>query len=357
MSRWCAARCFQRTKGPAARRNFRLRRGCDPPHTGAFGAGEPPQEWRAWALRIHAGGMRAMWSGALAFGLVNVPVKMYTATEDHAVRFHQVHLEDGGRIKMKRVCSECGQEVAYADVAKGYEDPSGQRLIIRPGDLDDLPAGPAKEIEVLQFVPSEQVDPILFDKSYYLEPDTRARKPYVLLREALQQTERIAIVRVAIRQRTQLAALRVRDDVLLLQTMLWPDEVRQPDFAFRSEETDIRPQELQMAQSLIENLSADFDPEQYTDSYREAILALIERKLSGGEGLPAASAEPGADAGAVVDLMTALQASVERTTKPGPTTGAAKRKTASRGPSQKQSAPGSAKAAKPAKPAKRSKSA
>jgi DNA end-binding protein Ku len=262
--------------------------------------------------------MRAMWSGALAFGLVNVPVKMYAATEDHAVRFHQVHLKDGGRIKMQRVCSECGEQVAYADIGKGYEDPSGQRVILRPGDLDDLPAGPAKEIEVLQFVPTEQVDPILFDKSYYLEPDARAAKPYVLLREALQTTERTAIVRVAIRQRTQLAALRVRDDVLLLQTMLWPDEVREPDFAFRTQEIQIRPQELQMAQSLIGNLSADFDPTEYSDSYREAILALIEAKLSGGEGVPVSpEGDITGGPGAVVDLMTALQASVERTARSG----------------------------------------
>jgi DNA end-binding protein Ku len=298
--------------------------------------------------------MRAMWTGSLAFGLVNVPVKMYTATEDHTVRFHQVHLADGGRIRMKRICTACGEEVAYRDIGKGYEDPFGQRIVVRPDELEDMPAGPIKEIEVLEFVPRQQVDPILFDKSYYLEPDGRASKPYVLLREALQTTDRTAVVRVAIRQRTQLAALRVRDDVLLLQTMLWPDEIREPDFAFRTEETDIRPQELQMAQSLIENLSADFEPEQYTDSYREAILALIDAKLTGGEGVAAANADDGADAGAVVDLMTALQASVERTTKPGPATDQPRRKAARRKPAAKKSA--AAGTSKP-KSAKRSKSA
>ncbi len=306
--------------------------------------------------------MRAMWSGALAFGLVNVPVKMYAATEDHAVRFHQVHLKDGGRIRMKRVCSECGEEVAYADIGKGYEDASGQRVVLRPADLDDLPAGPAKEIEVLQFVPTEQVDPILFDKSYYLEPDTRATKPYVLLREALQSTERTAIVRIAIRQRTQLAALRVRDDVLLLQTMLWPDEVREPSFAFRSEDVQIRPQELQMAQSLIGNLSADFDPAEYSDSYREAILALIEAKLSGGEGVPVtAEGEIAGGSGAVVDLMAALQASVERTAKSGAAPAAPAKQSGSRaGGARKRAAaqPGTGKKrASTKQPAKRSKSA
>ncbi len=260
--------------------------------------------------------MRAMWTGSLAFGLVNVPVKMYTATEDHSVRFHQVHLKDGGRIKMKRVCSECGQEVAFSDIGKGYEDASGSRIVFAPDDFEDLPVGPKKEIDVLEFVPSEQVDPILFDKTYYLEPDGRALKPYVLLRQALESTERTAIVKVAIRQRTQLAALRVRDDVLVLQMMLWPDEIREPDFGFLSETVDVRPQELQMAQSLIGNLSGDFEPRQYTDEYREAILRMVDAKLAGGEGVPVtAEGEVAGGATAVVDLMAALQASVARTAK------------------------------------------
>lgn len=256
-----------------------------------------------------------MWTGSLAFGLVNVPVKMYAATEDHSVRFHQVHLADGGRIRMKRVCSECGQEVPYSDIGKGYETAAGERIVFESSDFDDLPTGPKKEIEVLEFVPSEQVDPILFDRTYYLEPEDRALKPYVLLRQALESTERTAIIKLAIRQRTQLGALRVHDDVLTLQTMLWPDEVRVPDFAFRTEEVDIRPQELQMAQSLIGNLSADFEPEQYTDEYREAILALIDAKAAGGEGIPIGAEGTDQGAGVVVDLMAALQASVAETAK------------------------------------------
>lgn len=264
-----------------------------------------------------------MWTGSLAFGLVNVPVKMYTATQDHTVRFHQVHLADGGRIRMKRICSVCGEEVAFRDIGKGHEEPTGQRIMIHPDELEDMPTGPDKEIEVLEFVPTDQVDPIMLDKTYYLEPDGRASKPYVLLREALEQTERTAIVRIAIRQRTQLAALRVREDVLVLQTMLWPDEIREPDFAFRAEQPAIRPQELQMAQSLIENLSADFDPSQYTDSYREAILALIDSKLAGDEATQVPEVAEAADTGAVVDLMAALQASVERTNQSGGASGKA----------------------------------
>lgn len=258
-----------------------------------------------------------MWTGSLAFGLVNVPVKMYTATEDHSVRFHQVHAKDGGRIKMKRVCSECGDEVAFADVGKGYEDASGHRLVFGPEDLEDLPTGPKKEIEVLEFVPGEQVDPVLFDKSYYLEPDGRALKPYVLLRKALQSSDRMAIVKVALRQRTQLAALRVRGEVMVLQTMLWPDEVRGAEFGFLDQEVDVRPQELQMAQSLIENLSSDFDPSQYTDEHREALLQLIDARLAGGQGIAVTGQGDVADsAAAVVDLMAALKASVARTAGP-----------------------------------------
>lgn len=259
-----------------------------------------------------------MWTGALSFGLVSVPVKMYAATEDHSVRFHQVHLADGGRIRMKRVCSEDGQEVPYAEIGKGYETAAGQRVVFAPDELDELPRGPKKEIDVVEFVPSEQIDPVLFDNTYYLEPDGRALKPYVLLRQALQFTDRVAVVKIAIRQRTQLAALRVRGEVLVLQTMLWPDEVREPDFGFVGEEVEVRPQELQMAQLLIDNLSGDFDAAEYTDEYREAILAMIDTKLAGGEAIAITDEGEVAGPGAkVVDLMAALQASVARTAKAG----------------------------------------
>ena len=259
-----------------------------------------------------------MWTGSLAFGLVNVPVKMYTATEDHSVRFHQVHLKDGGRIRMKRVCSACGEEVAYKDIGKGWEDASGQRIVLDAEDLEELPVGPKKEIDVLEFVPADQVDPILFDNTYYLEPDGRALKPYVLLRQALESTERMAIVKVAIRQRTQLAALRVREDVLVLQTMLWPDEVREADFEFLNDKVEVRPQELQMAKSLIENLSGDFEPEQYTDEYRAGDPETDRRQAlrrRGDQGRGRSRRLAGA--GAVVDLMAALQASVARTKRGG----------------------------------------
>jgi DNA end-binding protein Ku len=256
--------------------------------------------------------MRALWKGAVAFGLVNVPVKMYAATEDHDVRFHQVHAEDGGRIRMKRECEVCGRQLSYSEIAKGYEDASGQRIIMDPDELDAVATPGGKDIDVVEFVPSEQIDPILFDRTYYLEPEGRAAKPYVLLREALASTDRTALVKVAIRQRTQLACLRVRDGVLVLQTMKWPDEVRPADFAFLDDEPSVRPQELQMAESLVESMSGEFDPAEYTDEYRTALLALIDSKLEGGEGIPAPAAVESPDTGQVVDLMAALRESVAR---------------------------------------------
>ena len=228
--------------------------------------------------------MRAMWTGSVAFGLVNVPIKLYSATEDHDVRFHQVHAVDGGRVKMVRTCSVDGERLETKDLSKAYETETGRVVIMEDADFEGLPVPGVKEISVLEFVPSEQVDPILFDRSYYLEPEARALKPYVLLREALAQTERTAIVRVVLRTKTQLAALRVRDEVLVLQTMLWPDEVRAADFAVLNGDADVRPQELDMAASFIESLSSDFEPTEYRDDYREALLAVIDRKLSGGAG-------------------------------------------------------------------------
>lgn len=258
--------------------------------------------------------MRAMWKGAIAFGLVNVPIKLYSATEDHDVRFHQVHAADGGRIKMQRTCSVDGEKVEYKDLAKAYEAPDGRVVMMDESDFSDLPVPGLREIEVLEFVPSDQVDPVLFDRSYYLEPEATALKPYVLLREALTQTDRTAITRVVLRSKTQLAALRVRGDVIVLQTMLWPDEVRAAEFDVLDDAAEPRAQELQMAASLIDSLSSDFDAEEYHDEYRDALLAVIDAKLGNGEGVmaPAAAASNDSGDGLVLDLMAALRASVER---------------------------------------------
>ena len=257
--------------------------------------------------------MRAMWSGAVSFGLVSVPVKAYSATTNHDIRFHQVHAPDGGRIKYKRTCALDGQEVEYADIVKGYETEDGELITLTEEDLDALPTATGHEIDVVEFVPADQIDPLLFDKSYYLEPDPKAAKPYALLREALVQTDRMAVVKVALRQRETLALLRVRDKAIVLQTMLWPDEVREPDFEILDAGVELRPQEQKMAASLVESLGADFDPTEFRDEYRDAMEQLIERKKTTGDARPAPlPAAPAADAGdSMTDLLSALQRSVE----------------------------------------------
>lgn len=255
--------------------------------------------------------MRAIWKGSVSFGLVSVPVRVFSATQEHDIRFHQVHAEDGGRIRMKRTCSIDGEEVAYDQLAKGYESPDGRLVILTDEDFENLPLSTSREIDVVEFVPAEQVDPMLFNKTYYLEPEARAAKPYHLLREALTASDRMAVVKVALRQRETLAVLRVKDKVIVLQTLLWPDEVRAADFDVLDGDVEVRPQELAMAQSLIESLAGDFQPDQYEDSYTRALTELVEAKLEGAEPVPAAAEDSG-DTGEVVDLLTALQRSVER---------------------------------------------
>jgi DNA end-binding protein Ku len=253
---------------------------------------------------------RSIWKGAISFGLVTIPVKLYSATEEKDIRFHQVHREDGGRIKYKRVCAIDGEEVTYDDIAKGYDLGGGEMVLLTDEDFAELPLTTSHAIEVLEFVPAEQVDPILYNKAYYLEPEATAAKPYVLLRDALTNTDRVAIVKVALRQREQLATLRVRDDVLVLNTMLWPDEIRRAKFDFLDDDIEARPAELAMAGSLIESMAAEFDPSVYTDNYREALQEVIDAKVAGREVV--APEEPEAAPTAAVDLMAALRASVER---------------------------------------------
>jgi DNA end-binding protein Ku len=253
--------------------------------------------------------VRSIWKGAISFGLVTIPVKLYSATEERDVSFHQVHREDGGRIKYKRVCQIDGEEVSYGDIAKGYDLGGGDMVILTDEDLSDLPLTTSRTIDVLQFVPLEQVDPIYFAKSYYLEPDRTGTKPYALLRDALEESGRVALVKIALRQREALATLRVRDGVFVLETMLWPDEVRTPDFGFLDEDVQVRPQELAMAASLIDTLTGDFDPTQYKDDYREALQAVIDAKVEGREVV--APEQPEEQGGAVLDLMAALRASVD----------------------------------------------
>ncbi|MFI0422540.1 Ku protein [Spongiactinospora sp. 9N601] len=252
--------------------------------------------------------MRSIWKGAISFGLVTIPVKLYSATEQKDVSFHQVHREDGGRIRYKRVCTIDGEEVPYADIAKGYELATGEMVILTDEDFEDLPLSTSRRIDVLQFTPAEQIDPIYFAKSYYLEPDAQGAKPYVLLRDALERSGQVAVVKIALRQRESLATLRVRDGIFVLETMLWPDEIRQAEFAFLEEEIDVRAQELKMAESLIETMASDFDPGEYHDSYREALQQVIDAKVAGKEVVQPEGAPE--EAGPAVDLMAALRASV-----------------------------------------------
>ncbi|MCW2545320.1 MAG: Ku protein [Frankiales bacterium] len=257
--------------------------------------------------------MRAIWKGAISFGLVTIPVKLYSATEEKDVAFHQVRRSDGSRIKYKRVAAADGEEVAYGDIAKGYELGSGETVILTDEDFKDLPLTTSRAIDVLQFVPLTEVDPIYFAKSYYIEPEKTGTKPYVLLRDALEDSGKVAIVKVALRNREALATLRVRDGVFVLETMLWPDEIRTPAFDFLDEKVEVRAQELAMAASLIETLTGDFDPSAYTDSYREALQAVIDAKIEGREVVQPESSQP--TSGTVIDLMAALRASVDAAKK------------------------------------------
>jgi DNA end-binding protein Ku len=251
--------------------------------------------------------MRAIWKGAVSFGLVSVPVKLYAATESHDVAFRQVHAKDGGRIKYQRVCSVDGAEVEYADIAKGFETEDGEMVILTDEDLASLPQSSSREIAVEKFVPSDQIDPMLLEKSYYLEPEKSGAKPYALLRQALLEADRMAVVTLALRQRTSVAVLRVKDDVIVLQTMMWPDEVRKPDFVIETGE--VKDAEVAMAKMLVETLAGDFDPSEFEDDYAGAVQALVQTKIEGGEVKKTATSTK--SSGEVVDLLAALQRSVE----------------------------------------------
>ena len=255
--------------------------------------------------------MRSIWAGAISFGMVVIPVKLYTATEQRDVSFRQVHREDGGRIQFRRVCSVDGEEIPYSDVAKGYELPTGDVVVLTDEDLADLPLATAHRIDVLHFAPAGQVDEILVNKSYYLEPEAAGTRAYVLFRDALDRSGRVAIAKVAIRQREALAVVRVRDGVLVLETLLWPDEVRVPEFGFLEDDVEVRDQELKMAASLIDTMTEDFDPSAYHDAYREALEALVQAKIEGNEVVRPAGPAVQPRAGAPADLTETLRASVE----------------------------------------------
>jgi DNA end-binding protein Ku len=253
--------------------------------------------------------MHSMWKGAISFGLVMIPVKLYAATEQKDIAFRQVHREDGGRIRFRRFCTLDDQEVPYEDVAKGYELPGGEIVILTEEDMAELPLPTAKSIEVVQFTPTEQIDPIMFNRSYYVEPESAGARAYCLLRDALEKSGKVAIAQVALRQRESLAILRTRDGVLVLETLLWPDEIRVPAFPFLDDDIEVRSQELRMASSLIDSMTVDFDPGEYHDSYREALQEVVNAKTEGREVVqPEAGELP---SGQPSSLADALRASLE----------------------------------------------
>ncbi len=298
--------------------------------------------------------MRSIWAGAISFGLVVIPVKLYAATEQRDVSFRQVHREDGGRVQFRRFCSVDGQEVQYADVAKGYELATGDVVVLTDDDLKDLPLATAHRIDVLHFSPAGQLDPILANKAYYLEPEPAGVRAYALFRDALDRSGRVAVAKVAIRQREALAALRVRDGVLVLETLLWPDEIRTPDFKFLDEDADVRPQELKMAASLIDSMTEDFDPSVYHDTYREALEALVQAKIEGNEVVRPAGTIAAEKPSGPADLTETLRASVEaakasRTKEtPASGSGSAKGKPAARAKQDGQGKPASSRRKKSA---------
>ena len=260
---------------------------------------------------------RAIWSGAISFGLVNIPVKLYSAVSRKTVRFHQIDAESGQRIRQQRVNPESGDEIPYEQIVKGYEISPDRYVTITPEELEALEPQKTRTIDIAQFVDLEQIDPIYYDHPYYLAPDKGAGKAYKLLLDAMKEADKVAIARVVIRSKESLVALRSIDGAITIETMLFPDEVVSPDSIeeLASVDGDVKTtkRELDMAKQLIESLSGDFDPSQYHDEYRERVLELIEKKAAG-ETITIEAPEP--ERKEVPDLMAALEASIAASKSP-----------------------------------------
>src|SRR6266576_3309972 len=228
---------------------------------------------------------RSIWRGAISFGLVNVPVKLYSAVSKKTVRFNQLHERDNSRIQLKRFCAEEDQEVPYEEIVKGYEISPGQYVVITPEELENLDPKKTRSIDIEDFVDLDEIDPLFYEHPYYLAPDTGAAKPYKLLLEALKTTNKVAIARVVIRSKEYLTAIRAAGDVLTLETMLFADELIDPKDIEELPEVDVHAteREVDMARQLIESLATDFDPSKYRDTYRERVLEVIEQKAQGQE--------------------------------------------------------------------------
>jgi DNA end-binding protein Ku len=285
---------------------------------------------------------RSIWSGAISFGLVNVPVKLYSAVSRKTVRFHQLHDADHVRIQQKRVCPADGEEVAYDNIVKGYEISPDKYVVIEPEELEALDPKKTRAIEIQEFVDLDEIDPIYFDHPYYLAPGTGASKAYRLLMSAMQETNKVAIARVVIRQKENLVAIRATGDVMTMATMVFHDEVIDPgtiDEVPDEDEAKVSKREVEMAQQLIDSLTAEFEPEKYHDEYRERVLELIEAKASGEE----ITIQPHEEPAKVPDLMAALEQSLAAAKGSGDgkasgTTRTRKRSTTSSGNGSKTSA-------------------
>ncbi|MEU3775974.1 Ku protein [Streptomyces sp. NPDC032472] len=253
--------------------------------------------------------MRSIWNGAISFGLVSIPIKLVNATESHSISFRQIHLEDGGRIRYRKVCELDGEEVPGAEIGKGYEEPDGSIIPITDEDLAQLPIATAKTIEIVSFVPADEIDPLQMDAAYYLAANgATAAKPYTLLREALKRSRRVAIAKYALRGRERLGMLRVVDDVIAMHGLLWPDEIRVPEGVAPEATVQVRDAELDLADALMATLG-EVEMSSLRDEYREAVEAMIEAKAGGAFEPPSeAAVEPAG--GKVIDLMAALEKSV-----------------------------------------------
>jgi DNA end-binding protein Ku len=273
-----------------------------------------------------------MWKGAISFGLVTIPVSVYPATEEKTLRFNQLHDEDGGRIRYKRVCEKDGEEVSFEHIVKGYEVEKDRYVVLTDEDFDAVPVASSRAIDIVQFVEFDEIDPVMFKKSYYLVPEETGAKAYSLLREAMKEDDRVGIAKVSFRDKEHIAALRFKDDAFVLETMFWPDEIREADFGGVDVDQDVRDNELTMARQLIDSLTSEWNPDEFSDAYRDALLKIVEAKLNGQE-IEVVEAEPAAK---VVDLMEALKASVAAAKKETKADAAPKKKTAAKKPAAKK---------------------
>jgi DNA end-binding protein Ku len=272
-------------------------------------------------------GVKALWKGALTFGLVNIPVRLYSAVEEKGLKFHLLHEPDGGRIKYQRTCSKCGEEVTWDDVVKGYEYSKDHYVTFEQEELQALDVDSIKAIDVVTFVPLEDIDPVYYNKTYFVAPEQSGLKAYRLLQNALEAERQVGIAKIALRDKEHLATVRLMDDVFVLETMHWPDEIREPAFEELEKRVNIKDAEVKMARQLIQQLSGDFKPEEFTDDYRARMEQLVEQKVEGQE--ITVAAEPEEEPTKVVDLMEALKASVEDAKKKKEPAGASKKKAAS----------------------------